>query len=262
MNLIIVENKNANVPAIKKVEAFLPQIQKQTRAFDSGNSATTLSMMSLTMLTGQMPMRMLRQIAAETEKRTSALNEAQFNLAKKQEVVEELIAKKDKTLVEEAELRMEQTNGESMLNKMNGSIKDIAVLAEAYDNIKKKHNIDEWDEVSFEAEEKLFHIRRGFEMLYKNLLQQGRPQEATMEYMQQYGILPQVAIHICNSFIKQMEEIIQKGLETGQLPHANALEDWLDGVAKDFVGSADITSERMFGKKDFTNKDYMMKMEK
>ena len=81
MNLIIVENKNANLPAIKKVEAFLPQIQKQTRAFDSQNSATTLSMMSLTMLTGQSPMRMLRQIAAESERRLMALNENQIGRA-------------------------------------------------------------------------------------------------------------------------------------------------------------------------------------
>ena len=142
MELIVVNKEQINQVAVKKVESFLPEIQQQTRAFDRNNSQTTLSMMSLTMLNGQSPMRMLRQIAAESEKRTMALNEAQFNLAKKEETVRELEAIENRTTVQEAELRMERTNGEQMLNKVNGAIKDLATLAEAYDNIKATHGIN------------------------------------------------------------------------------------------------------------------------
>jgi len=256
MKLIIKENDNINVPAVKKVEQFLPEIQQQTRAFDRSNSQTTLSMMSLTMLNGQSPMRMLRQIAAETEAKVLALNEAQFNLAKKEEKVKELQAIQSRTLVEEAELRMEITNGETMVNKVNGALKDLATLAEAYDNIKAKHNINQWDETTFEAEEKKHHVRRGFELLYRNLIQYGRPQESTMEYMQQYGILVQFAIKITKQFIEQIDQNIQEG----KFLHANVLEDWLDQVAEDFKESADITTERIFGKRDITNKDFMLKL--
>jgi hypothetical protein len=256
MNLIIKENENVNVPAVKRIEKFLPEIQKQTRAFDRSNSQTTLSMMSLTMLTGQSPMRMLRQIAAETESKVLALNEAQFRLAEKEAKVKELQAIKSRTTVQEAELRMEMTNGEIMMNKVNGALKDLATLAEAYDNIKAKNNIEEWDEITFEAEEKKFHIRRGFEMLYRNLIQYGRPQESTMEYMQQYGVLVQAAISITRQFIEQVESVVEKG----EYPHANLLEDWLDKIAEDFKESADITTERIFGKKDIMNKDYMLKL--
>jgi hypothetical protein len=256
MNLIIADNKNINVPAVKKVEQFLPEIQEQTRAFDRSNSQTTLSMMSLTMLNGQSPMRMLRQIASETEKKVLALNEAQFNLAKKEQRVKELQSIKHRSTVEEAELRMEVTNGETMMNKVNGSLKDLATLAEAYDNIKTKHNIAEWDEVTFEAEEKKHHIRRGFELLYRNMIQHGRPQESTMEYLQQYGVLIQMAIKVVKVFIEEVD----RNVEEGKYLHANVLEDWLDKVAEDFKESADITTERIFGKRDITNKDFMLKL--
>jgi hypothetical protein len=256
MNLIIKENKNINVPAVKKVEQFLPEIQRQTRAFDRSNSQTTLSMMSLTMLNGQSPMRMLRQIAAETEAKVLALNEAQYNLAKKEARVKELQSIKQRSSVEEAELRMEITNGETMMNKVNGSLKDLATLAEAYDNIKAKHNIDQWDETTFETEEKKHHIRRGFEMLYRNLIQSGRPIESTMEYLQQYGVLVQVAINVTKQFIEQVETIIANG----EYPHANLLEDWLDNIAEQFKESADLTTERIFGKKDITNKEFMLQI--
>lgn len=258
--LMLVDNENINYPAVKRVEAFLPEIQKQTRAFDRTNSQTTLSMMSLTMLNGQSPMRMLRQIAAESEKRTMALNEAQYNLTKKMVLVDKLEKKKRRTLIEEAQLRMERTNSEMMLNKVNGAIKDLAALAEAYDNIKAKNKIKNWDEVDYEAAEKLHHVRRGFELLYRNLIQYGRPQESTMEYMQQYGVLVQVAISITSNFIAEMNKLVEEGMKTGKFPHSNVLEDWLDKIAEDFKGSADLTSERLFGKKDFTNKEHMLRI--
>lgn len=256
MDLIIVNKENINLPAVKKVEQFLPEIQAHTRAFDRNNSQTTLSMMSLTMLNGQSPMRMLRQIAAESEKRVMALNEAQYNLAKQESEVKKLESKKKRTTVEEAELRMKQTNGEMLLNKVNGSIKDLATLAEAYDNIKTKHGIEEWDEMTYEYEEKKHHIRRGFELLYRNLIEVGRPKEATIEYLQQYGILIQVALVQTKKFIDSIEKIIANE----EYPHANILEDWLDNIANNFHESADITSERIFGKKDFTNREYMLKL--
>ena len=260
MKLSIIANTDANLPAIKTVEKFLPEIQQQTKAFGSNNSQTTLSMMSLTMLNGQSPMRMLRQIAAETEKRTMALNEAQHTLAKKEALVAELEVIKNRTNVQNAELRMEQTNGEMMLNKVNGAIKDIAVLADAYYNLKEKHDVETWDETTYEDAEKLHHIRRGFELLYRNLIQHGRPSESTMEYMQQYGVFIQAAISITSQFIKEMEAKVQEGMKTGKFPHSNVLEEWLDNIADDFKESADKTSERIFGKADIMNTDYMLKL--
>ena len=68
--------ENINHAAVAKVNDFLPELEAKTRAFDRQNSQHTLSMMTLTMLNGQSPMRMMRQIMAETEKRKMALAEA------------------------------------------------------------------------------------------------------------------------------------------------------------------------------------------
>ena len=82
-SLPIEASENINQVAAARVAEKLPEIDQATRAFDRNNSATTLSMMTLTMLNGHSPMRMLRQITAEVEKRKMALAEAQVSHAEK-----------------------------------------------------------------------------------------------------------------------------------------------------------------------------------
>ena len=77
----LVQTNNINTHAVEKVNRFLPELDEKTRAFDRNNSQTTLSMMTLTMMTGQSPYRMMRQIMAEVEKRKGALVEAQVKPA-------------------------------------------------------------------------------------------------------------------------------------------------------------------------------------
>ena len=56
-----------NAAAVAKVNKHLPELAEKTRAFDRQNSQTTLSLMTLTMMTGHSPYRMMRQIMAEVE---------------------------------------------------------------------------------------------------------------------------------------------------------------------------------------------------
>ena len=44
----------------------------------------------------------------------------------------------------------------------------------------------DWDEQAFEKEEKKHHVRRAFELMYRNLLEGGRAHTSTIEYCQQY----------------------------------------------------------------------------
>ena len=78
----LVQSANINKHAVEKVNRYLPELDEKTRAFDRNNSQSTLTFMTLTMLNGQSPYRMMRQIMAEVEKRKSALAEAQVNHAK------------------------------------------------------------------------------------------------------------------------------------------------------------------------------------
>ena len=255
-SLPIEASENINQVAAARVAEKLPEIDRATRAFDRNNSATTLSMMTLTMLNGHSPMRMLRQITAEVEKRKMALAEAQVSHAEKR--IEILELEKEDDIVSEAKLKAARHGLTMMEHKINGSIKDIAVLIDSYENIKEKWEIDEWDEESFEKEEKRHHVRRGFELMYRNLMDGGRASTATIEYMQQYGVHPQLALTEVSGYIKYTAERIAKK----ELLHSNDLEEFLDQMADKYFKNADKTAERIFGKADFVNPEYMLRLEK
>jgi len=245
----------ANQAAVARVTEKLPELTTKTQAFDRSNSQTTLNMMTLTMMNGQSPMRMLRQVLAEVEQRKMALAEAQLSHAKLLAEIETLNAKAP-TPVVEAELRLKYFSQSMIESKVNGAFKDIAVLIDAYENIKAEHGIDDWDETTYEAEEKKHHIRRGFEFLYRNLIQFGRPQEVTIEYLQQYGVHVQVALAEVSGYITVVEDRITRG----ERPTGSDMEDFFDQMATKYSHCADDASKRMFGKPDFTNPEYMLKL--
>jgi hypothetical protein len=254
-SLPVEAGENINQVAAAKVAERLPEIDRATRAFDRNNSQTTLSMMTLTMLNGHSPMRMLRQITAEVEKRKLALSESQVKHAELREEIMELEGKDD--AVSEAKLRHARHCVVQMENKINGGIKDIATMIDAYDNIKATHGIDVWDETTFEQEEKRHHVRRGFELMYRNLMDGSRASTATIEYMCQYGVHPQVGLTEVSGYIQHTANRIANH----DLPHSNDLEDFLDQMADKYCANADATAERIFGKSDFVNEEYMMKLE-
>jgi len=245
-----------NIAAVAKVNKHLPELREKTRAFDRQNSQTTISLMTLTMMTGQSPFRMMRQVMAEVEKRKIALAETQVGHAELIVELAELEFKTDPVSI--AKFRHKNFNLDLIESKMNGSFKDIATLIDAYENIKATNGIDEWDEESFEAEEKKHHVRRGFELMYRNLIEGGRAQTSTIEYTAQYGVHPQLAVAEVSGYIKYASDAITKG----NLLHANHLEDFLDEMADKYCINVDKTSERIFGKADFTNTDYMLKLGK
>jgi len=249
-----IQSNNINQLVVEKVSQHLPELDQKTRAFGSNNSQTTLSMMTLTMLGGQSPYRMLRQILAEVEKRKSALTESQVNHAK---MVKEINKLKDQNEpVQQARYRQKCVDIVHMENKINGSFRDIATLIDAYHNIKEKNNIpDEWDEESFENEEKKHHVRRCFELMYRNILDGGRVSTSTIEYMQQFGVHPQICQKEVQGYIAYTDDRIRGG----EILHANDFEEFLDEMGNKYWEGADKTSERLFGKKNFANKDFMYK---
>lgn len=253
-----IQSNNINEAAVEKVSQYLPELDSKTKAFGSQNTQTTITMMTLTMLGGQSPFRMLRQILAEVEKRKGALSESQVGHAKLVREIKKLerLTSEDDDPVLAAKYRKACVSITTLENKINGSFKDIATLIDAYNNIKETQGVsDEWDEEAFENEEKKHHVRRCFEMMYRNLLDGGRVQTSTIEYMQQFGVHPQ----ICQKEVAGYIAYTGDRIEAGEVLHANDLEDFLDEMGNKYWEGADKTSERLFGKKDFTNKDFMYK---
>ena len=94
--------------------------------------------------------------------------------------------------------------------------------------------------------------------MYRNLMDGGRASTATIEYMQQYGVHPQVAMTEVSGYLQYTADRIKKHI----LPHSNDLEEFLDQMADKYYKNADKTAERIFGKADFLNPEYMLRVEK
>ena len=256
-----VSKSQINPQAVALVNEFLPELDEKTKFFDRNNSQSTLSMMSLTMLNGHSPLRMLRQVLAETETRKMALAEAQVSHAKSLKNIEKLQEKvflNPDNKIAQAKLRAAFVNIESMESKINGSFKDIATLITAYNNLKENYGIEDWTEEEFEESEKKHHVRRGFELMYRNLMDGGRASTSTIEYMQQYGIHPQVGFVEVQGYIAVVNELISKE----QIPHSNHLEEFLDAMADKYYKESDKTTQRIFGKENITNTDIVSLIEK
>jgi len=256
-NMLPIAGPNVNIPAVKKVTENLPALTAQAKAFGSSNSQSMLTNMTLTMMNGHSPMRMLRQVLAETESRRKNLVGAQVKHAEAIERLEKLESIVNPTNVEVAKLREAKIQLEDMETAVNGSFIDIAVLVDAYENIKEKHGIGEWDASMFEAEEKRHHIRRGFEHLYRSMVQAGVSSEGPTEYLMQYGVHPQQASLEVMGYIKHTEQRIIKG----ERLKGSDCEDFLDKMADRYLDCADDVSERIFGKTETTNTDYMRLLE-
>tara|TARA_B100000427_G_scaffold276620_1_gene245605 strand:- start:906 stop:1754 length:849 start_codon:yes stop_codon:yes gene_type:complete len=254
INFEIKPTQKFNQKAIKKISEDLPELVEKTKSFGGSNSQHTLSMMSLTMLGGQSPYRLLRQILAETEQRNSALSTVQVEHAKLIRTIEKYEDADDP--VDKARYRKAVMDIQRVERSIDGSLKDIAVLIDTYNSIKEKNGIEDWDQESFENEEKRHHVRRGFELCYRNLLVSSRVSVSTIEYMQQFGVHPQVAIQEVSGYLKYVEDRIAQG----NLPHANDLEEFLDEMGEKYMQAADLTCERIFGKKDISNVDFMYKV--
>ena len=251
-----VSKSKINPQAVALVNEYLPELDEKTKFFDRNNSQSTLAMMSLTMLNGHSPMRMMRQVLAETEKRKMALAEAQVSHAKALRNIEKL---QDKLFndpdnnVLSAKLRAAFVGIEMMESKINGSFKDIATLINAYNNLKEAHGVEDWSEEEFEESEKRHHVRRGFELMYRNLMDGGRASTATIEYMQQYGVHPQVGFTEVQGYIKLVNDMIN----SRQIPHSNHLEDFLDEMADKYYKETDKTTQRIFGKDNIISPEIM-----
>jgi len=256
-----VSKSKINPQAVALVNEFLPELDEKTKFFDRNNSQSTLSMMSLTMLNGHSPLRMLRQVLAETEKRKMALAEAQVSHAKSLKNIDKLREKvflEPDNKIAQAKLRAAFVGIEMMESKINGSFKDIATLITAYNNLKENYKIEDWTEEEVEESEKKHHVRRAFELMYRNLMDGGRASTATIEYMQQYGVHPQVGFVEVQGYISVVNELISKQ----QIPHSNHLEEFLDAMADKYYKESDKTTQRIFGKENITNSEIMSLMDK
>ena len=234
------------------IEAFvstrLPEISAKTDPISRSNTQTTITMMTLTMMNGQSPLRQVRQILAEIDRKKAALAEAQVSYAKLK--CQEVVGDGE---IADAERRLNGYRLHSLQVSVENAIKDIATLISAYDALVATHDIENWTEEDMERAEAKHHVRRGFELLYRNLLECGRARESSIEYLQQFGVHAQVALAEVSGYIMSIEEIIR----SGGRPSASSIEDFLDEMASKYEACVSEASIRMFGRSDTVSLDLL-----
>jgi hypothetical protein len=207
---------------LAKIDAFMVEIDRANHTAGRSNTQTTNQLMTLTMLCDS-PYRRMRQCLAEIEQRRQALESVYFKLKKEQLKIAQLEKRGDELSL----VKADQKRHSAMRSKdyIDGALKEIAVFQEAYEEIRKAHNIPEkWDEKDLEQEEIAHHIRMAFRNCVRDLIQNQCMNMGTMEYLEQFGIHPQTARKLVLDYLNQNEQMISEG----KMPTVDNLYEFLE----------------------------------
>lgn len=264
-----------NVLDKRKLEILknnMVEIHRATKSFGRKNTNITNKLMTITMLNDTCPYRMLRQCLAQIENRRMAIKENLFKLLgnklKLEELEMEVNCIRDKPNISEKENLKAKKMGIKILKAVTdisdsiiyieGAFKEIASFQQAYNEIKKNKNIpDNWDEKNFEENEIFFHVRRAINLAYRDILQSGRANMGTMEYIQQFGMSSQVIYGIVTNYINNLENRLNSKLLDPKDAYED-LEKFLDNTANEFKDCYKKAMNRI-GLENLYNEDFLYK---
>ncbi len=90
---------------------------------------------------------------------------------------------------------------------IEGAYKEIAMMKDAYEEIRKNHNIPEdWDELDMEMAEVESHVRQVFVLAFRNMVEKGRVSGGELEYINQFGLHPLTVMEEARSYIMECEQ--------------------------------------------------------
>jgi hypothetical protein len=226
------------------------EIDRVNHTAGRSQTQTTNQLMSLTMMTDS-PYRRLRQCMSQIEKKRSALDEAYFNMKKKQLEIREWYEDGGELSIinaQEAEHQMIRQK-----DYIDAAFKEIATFQCAYDEIRESHDIPEnWDEKDAELAEIDHHIKQAFRQAHRDMVNTGRIGLGNMEYMEQYGIHIQTATRVIADYIASEDKMIAED----KMPTVNHLYAFLDRMADTFHDAHKDVMKRI-GIKDLIKEDFL-----
>ena len=240
--------------ALMKIEQRMPEMKRASQTAGRQNTQTTSQLMTLNM-SGDEPYRHLRQILAQIEKKRGALEEAHFRV-RKQAVQLRSLEKKiaenpddDMAIIDRDKILL---GFEKQKIYIQGAIKEIGMFQDAYDDIRETHGIpQEWDEVLAEKAEVRHHIKMGFRNGFQEIMSSGMIGRGTTEYLEQFGIHPQMARKMLHDYVTTNENRISQGAE----PDVAHFHDFLDNMANKF-SDAHVQSLKRIGLKELVREDW------
>jgi len=244
MDLQILNSNSLQILNDKHLELFnrvqkkYPIIEKATENFNKSQSQFMDNMLTISQLT---PLRSARQCLAEIKKIKLAIEEAVFNIKKKQ-----LLIKKSKYFMDkvespfdkellEIEVGENETNINNITDNINGAIRKMSGFITQYENILKKYGKESFTEEDFEKDEERYHIMKAFEQgLNAARARGGIIDEGNLIYLFQIGISGTAAQIEVREYLK-MEDIV---INNGGLPSHEMSVRWLESMADKYCGSA------------------------
>ena len=214
---------------IEKISERMLEIDRAINTLGHRNTQTTTQMMTLTMLSDS-PFRRLRQCIVEINKKRDALRSTYYKLLKQQYRIKKWKEKGDEFSL----IKAEEAEAEMAASKIyiDGALKEIAVLQEAYLEIQKNHNIpDDWDEEAAELEEIQHHLRQAIRQSHRDMTLSGTISQGNAEYLEQYGVHLQVATKVIGDYINECNRMMK---EDNQVPNINHYYEFLDNTTKLF----------------------------
>jgi len=232
--LAIPEEFVQNLPTITpkkmaKISERMVEIDRANITAGKKNTQTTTQLMTLTMLTDS-PYRRLRQILAQIEKKRGAVEAAYFNHQKVMLNIEEWKEKDDalsRIEINEAMVGMERSK-----KYVDGALREIGALQDAYEEIRKNNDIPElWDEKDAELDEITHHIRQVFRQSHRDMVMTNKISQGNAEYLEQYGIHLQTAQRVIGDYINTCEKLMS---DDGVMPTVDHLYEFLDVCVNNF----------------------------
>ena len=240
VDLPLVEELQSKILNLTK---SLPEFKHSKKMFGRTNSQYTSQLMSMTML-GDGPYHFMKQCSAQIDNKTKALQGIYFKMKKiayRIKKWEEKGTEYSLLLAEEARVGLMEAN-----DGISHAIREIKMYQDAYEEIREHHGIDEnWDEADFNKLEEENHIRMAFRLAIRRLIETGRIDRSTAEYMEQNGIHPMSGERIA----RQYHQEVTKLLDEGKAPSVKHFYDFLDSMVEMFKGSHKNTMDRIGIKK-------------
>ena len=237
---------SSNLPSVDALQSkileltkSIPEFTHSKKMFGRTNSQYTSQLLSLTML-GDGPFHFMKQCSAQISNKVAALQGVYFDMKKKAYKIKKWEEKGDEyslILAEEARVGLMEIEG-----GISHSLREIQMYKDAYEDIRKQHGIDEdWDEADFNKLEEENHIRMAFRLAVRQLMESGRIERSTSEYMEANGIHPMSGERVARQYHQETSQL----LDEGKAPPIKHFYNFLDNMVEMFKGSHKDTMDRI-----------------
>ena len=237
---------------IEKINSRLPEFHRATAMVGHSTSQTSYSLQTLSMMDDS-PLSRMKQCLAQINKKYQALEEAYFKIEEFKLEIKNLYKCSDESST--LQCRKKEAQIKTISVSMENALREIGLFQDMYDDIMKNYNIpSNWTEKDFEEQEISNMIRRSFRLAIQDILASGRVSKAAVEFWEQLGINPQLALTITQGYLIKSDEII-KNEKTVSITN---MYEFLDKMADQFKDAYKLALKRI-GLNELGSESFMAK---